>query len=188
MRHVKEHSARFVWVPALLLLLPMAVVAETFTVTLDDGSSFLSRYQPQISPSDESKVMLLTENGNWIALPADRVSGVTTNTESRGFGHVIDTTTISLGFSPNEYTGQDEGAVDPTARLLQYLSDRDARQQDYSVEQFVDTESAGVGGFPTSFAAGSTFGSPASSARPGFAQPGLSPQSSQAPANDVDLQ
>ena len=55
MRHVKEHSARFVWVPALLLLLPMAVVAETFTVTLDDGSSFLSRYQPQNSRPGSEK-------------------------------------------------------------------------------------------------------------------------------------
>jgi hypothetical protein len=78
--------------------------------------------------------------------------------------------------------------VDPTTRLLQYLSDRDAGQQDYSVEQFVDTESAGVGGFPTSFGAGSTFGSPTGFAQPGSVQPGLSLQPSPPPASDVDLQ
>ncbi len=186
MRQMMPPSARFVWIPALLLLLPAVAAAETFTVTLDTGNTFLSRYQPKLSP-DESKVMLLTENGNWIAFPLDRVADLTTTTESRGFGRVIDTTTIDLGLAPNEYGGEEQGEVDPTTRLLQYMSERDSAQRDYSVEQFVDTEGAGAGGFPTSFAAGSTFGNPTGFGQPSFAQPGGGlPQSSPAPADNSD--
>jgi hypothetical protein len=161
---------RTILLAALLVTLPMLASAETFTVTLDNGMSFTSRYQPKLSQPDESKVMLLTDMGNWIALPEARVTSVTSSTESRGFGRVIDTTTIALGFAPNETDPDEAGtASDPTTALLQYLSQREsAGRRDYSVEQFVDTESAGAGGFPSTY--GSSF---SNSGNPqGFVQPG----------------
>jgi hypothetical protein len=147
-----RQAMRTTWIAAFLVVLPWVASAETFTVTLDSGMSFLSRYQPKLTP-DESKVMILTDMGNWIALPKARVTGVTSSTESRGFGRVIDTTTISLGLAPNEVDPEEAGtASDPAAALLKYLADRDsAPQRDYSVEQFVDTEGAGTGGFPSSY-------------------------------------
>lgn len=162
--------ARCTPIVALVLLLPVVAAAETFTVTLDNGNAITTRYQPQLSMPDEAHVMLLTEMGNWISLPRDRVVGVTTDTENRGFGRVIDTTTISLGFAPNELEmSGGETPSDPTSRLLEYLTRQSsAPVQDYSVRQFVDTESAGVGGFPASFGTGYS-----GSGRPGaFVQPG----------------
>ncbi|MDH3404435.1 MAG: hypothetical protein OES32_10035 [Acidobacteriota bacterium] len=158
-----------------LLLAPLATApaatAETFTVTLDNGNTLTSRYQPRLSLPDESKVMLLTDTGNWIALPRERVVDVTSNTESRGFGRVIDTTTIALGYGPNEGDpmAEAEAAMDPTSQLLRYLAQRDAApQRDYSVDQFVDTEQAGQGGFPSSFGGGSFgVGGPGSFVQPG---------------------
>ena len=60
MRQMMPQSARSVWILALLLL-PAVAVAETFTLTLDNGNTFLSRYQPKVSP-DESKVLLTQGN------------------------------------------------------------------------------------------------------------------------------
>lgn len=165
-----RNAMRTIWIAALLVALPAVASAETFTVTLDNGLTFTTRYQPKVSLPDESKVMLLTDMGNWIALPAARVTSVISNTESRGFGRVIDTTTIALGFAPNEVDPQEAAtAADPSTALLQYLTQRDAAsQRDYSVEQFVDTESAGAGGFPSSF--GSSF---SNSGNPGvYVEPG----------------
>lgn len=151
--------SRSTWILALLLLLPLAAAAETFTITLDNGSTFLTRYQPTLSMPDETRVILLTETGNWISIPRDRVVGLSNSTESRGFGRVIDTTTISLGPAPNENEMvEGDSAADPATRLLQYMTQRDAAsQRDYSVDQFVDTEDAGQGGFPSTY--GSEFSS-----------------------------
>lgn len=146
----------------LSLLLPSTTSAEIFTVTLDNGNTIDSRYQPKVSMPDESKVMLLTESGNWISFPRESVVGITTDTESRGFGRVINTTTIALGFAPNEGdpAAEAEAAMDPTTQLLRYLTQRDSKPgRDYSVQQFVDVEQAGQGGFPSSYgtSAGSNF-------------------------------
>jgi len=164
-----RNTARLTWILALLVTVPCIAAAETFTVALDNGNTILTRYQPKVSLPDEEKVMLLTESGNWISIPRHRVTGITSNTESRGFGKVINTTTISLGLSPNEGAPDAEVPVDPTTALLNYLAaERAGTQRDYSVEQFVETEGAGVGGFPSNFGAGV-----ANSGSPGdFFQPG----------------
>ncbi len=174
-----RHTAQFAMILALLLTVPCIAAAETFTVTLDNGNTILTRYQPKISLPDEEKVMLLTENGNWISIRSDRVVSVISNTERRGFGKVINTTTISLGLAPNEGGQEAEVPVDPTTALLNYLTaERAAGQQDFSVQQFVHTESAGIGGFPSNFGAGSyNSGSPGSVIQPGsvVSQPPVAP-------------
>lgn len=164
-----RQTARFACILTLLLSVSSVATAETFTVTLDNGNTILSRYQPKISQPDEDKVTLLTERGNWISLPSERVVKVISNTESRGFGKVINTTTISLGLSPNEGAPDTEVPVDPTTALINYLAaEKAGSQQDYSVQQFVNTESAGAGGFPSTFGAGiSNSGSPSSFIEPG---------------------
>ena len=164
-----RQTARFACILTLLLLVSSITGAETFTVTLDNGNTILTRYQPKISQPDETSVSLLTERGNWISIPTERVVNVTSNTESRGFGKVINTTTISLGLTPNEGAADAEVPVDPTTALLNYLAaEKAGAQRDYSVEQFVNTESAGVGGFPSNFGAGSAnSGSPNTYIEPG---------------------
>jgi len=148
-----RQTMRLTWILALLAMLPMAAAAETFTLTLDNGTTLLTRYQPKLSMPDESKVMLLTETGNWIAIARESVVGLTNSTESRGFGRVIDTTTIALGPSPNELElVEGDSPSDPATRLLEYMTERDsAPERDYSVNQFVNTEAAGQGGFPSTY-------------------------------------
>ncbi len=138
----------------LALLLPAMAVAEVFTLTLENGATFETRYRPKLSYPDEDKVMLLTSNGNWIAFPRERVAAVEVDFESKGYGLVIDNTTISLGFAPNETSSEEETPADPASRLLRYLEQRDAGQQNQSVEQFVNTDSAGSAGFPSTFSTG----------------------------------
>jgi hypothetical protein len=134
---------------ALLLAIP--AMAETYTVTLASGTEFESRYRPVEAGWDESKVMVLTDVGNWIALDKNDIVSVITQTENEGFGKVIDTHTIALGWSANDKATEDpEAALDPMTRLFNYLSAQDANQPDYSVPQFVEPGEAGQGGLPVS--------------------------------------
>ena len=84
--------------------------------------------------------MVLTEYGNWITLRKSDIETVLTDTESRGFGTVIDTNTISLGWAPNDLDqpGAEQESTDPTTRLLNYLQAADQPAANYSVEQFVE--------------------------------------------------
>jgi hypothetical protein len=138
-----------------LLALAFAVPAgaEVFTVTLNNDAEFKTRYQPQQDPNSDDKVMILTEFGNWISLHKSIISEIVSETESRGFGTVLDTNTIVIGWAPNDAPSPSEEAVDPTTRLMNYLTSRDSQRQDFSVQQFVTTESAGQGGLPAAGAA-----------------------------------
>ncbi len=137
-------------VTALALLLAIPASADIFTVTLTNGGTIESRYQPIESPSDPLKIQLLTEYGNWISLEKSIVARVESDTEAKGFGTVLDTSTILLGVSPND--AEDPDAVtereDPTTALLRYFQQQDQGPV-YSVEQFVEPSEAG--GIPLSF-------------------------------------
>jgi hypothetical protein len=148
-------DSRSIWILALLLAVPCAAAAETYTVTLDNGHEILTRYQPKVSLPDEGKVLLLTEKGNWISIPRERVVGIKSNTESRGFGRMINNTTIDLGLSPNDVEEPSLVPTDPTTALLNMMAAQSAKpERDYSVQQFVNTENAGRGGFPANFGTG----------------------------------
>ena len=83
------------------------VAAESYTVNMKSGSSFETRYRPRQASWDAAKVVLLTEHGNSIALRKDDIASVIADSENRGFGRVIDNTTLELGFVAND-------AVDPS--------------------------------------------------------------------------
>ena len=84
------------------------VAAETYTVAMKNGTTFTSRYQPQDASWDPAQIVLLTEWGNEIALAKADIDAVTAESESRGFGHVINTTTLAIGWAPND-------ALDPNS-------------------------------------------------------------------------
>ena len=48
-----RQTARFALILALLLTVTSIAASETFTVTLDNGNTILTRYQPKISLPDE---------------------------------------------------------------------------------------------------------------------------------------
>lgn len=127
---------------AALALTP--AVANTFTVHLTNGASFETRYQPKVVPGDGSKVVVVTDVGNRIYLHRDDIREVTHSSDVQGFGTMINTTTISLGWAPNDKPLP--GEPDPRAQMLDYLRDQQRARPNYSVEQFVSSEDAGVGG------------------------------------------
>lgn len=157
-----------------LALLAAPAGAESFQVTLTDGSGFESRYQPQEASWDPSMVLLLTEFGNWIGLAKDSIASVVSDLDDTGFGTRIDSTTISLGFAPNDMAIPEEdqvvaggaapgspaaasaaAAAAQNAILENYLQQR-AAEQSYSIQQFVEPNQ--TQGIPSRFVGSPTGG------------------------------
>lgn len=157
-----------------LALLAAPAGAESFQVTLTDGSGFETRYQPQEASWDPSLVLFLTEFGNWIGLAKDSIASVVSDLDDTGFGTRIDSTTISLGFAPNDMAIPEDqqvvaGQAAPgspaaasaaaanaqNALLEAYLQQR-AAEQSYSIQQFVEPNE--TQGIPSRFVGAPTGG------------------------------
>lgn len=161
-------AALFLMTALALLALPAA--AEYYTIKLTNGNELDSLYRPRLAAEDGDKVLVVTETGNWIALPIAAIESVVSHIEARGFGKVINTTTILIGTAPNdaEVPGEEE-ALDPATRLLNYLESQQRPQQaaPFTVEQF--TEPNSVGGIPLGFTNSTT--PPLSGAGPAVIEP-----------------
>jgi hypothetical protein len=120
---------------ALVAALPAA--AEVFTVTLANGSIFESRYQPRQAAWDTGMIELVTETGAWIALPKPLVQTITALSETKGFGRIIDTTTIDLGFAPNDLP---ETPVSQEGSMTAF---EEAMTRSYDIQQFAEPSQAG---------------------------------------------
>jgi len=132
---------------AIFAALPAA--AELFTVELINGYSFETRYRPKVDPRDPDKAYVLTDQGNWIALQKTLIHDVISRTEARGFGKVIDTTTIDLGWAPNDTPipdGDGGTTTDPRADFAAMLRERAASNPPVTTQQFVNPGQAGQGG------------------------------------------
>lgn len=79
-----------------------SVSAEAFRIRLTNGNEFVSRYGPVPAQYDSSKMLVMTDVGNVIALRKDDIESVQIDEEVRGFGRRIDTTTIEVGWGPND--------------------------------------------------------------------------------------
>ncbi len=122
--------------------------AESYTVTMKSGNTFLSRYRPRVASWDAGKIVLLTEFGNEIALRKDEIASVTADSENRGFGRVIDNTTLELGLAAND--APDPAApTDPASALAAALGQQPAAPV-YDQKQFVEPSQTG-GGLPVSW-------------------------------------
>jgi hypothetical protein len=143
-----------------VVLLAAAVVAvpafaESFTVLLKNGNSSQTRYQPEDASWDPEKLILLDEVGNLISVPRADVDRITTETENRGFGHVLNSTTVAIGWAPNDAVDpdSDEGkAVIATQQAADAAAA--AAPPVYTQEQFVEPSAAT--GLPLSFGGGTT--------------------------------
>ena len=127
-------------VMALLLATPPAA-AEIYSVTLKNGGRIQSREAPQAAGYAEDLILVLTEVGNWAALPIDDIASIDADTETRGFGTVLDTTTIVLGWAPNE--DPIEESMDPQERMLRLLEQQNEPRPDYTVQQFAEPSNSG---------------------------------------------
>ncbi len=124
----------------LLGLFAIAAHAETYTVTLTNGTSFETRYEPQPAEWDENVMMINTDRGNWIGLLAEEVADVTSKVESTGFGYQVNSTTLFVGWSPNDI--DDEGEDGEALNLEEMFPEAPPT---FSVQQFVNVPSAGAG-------------------------------------------
>lgn len=138
---------------AAVTLVALPAGAAVYTITLTTGSEFETQYQPVQAPYDEGKIMFLTEHGNWISLSKELVTSIESDFESRGFGIVLDTNTVLLGYSINDLPEDAEGGQTSAGdRLLEILGGQPA--EPFTVQQFVEPNSAG--GLPLGFTGSTT--------------------------------
>ncbi|HVS03067.1 MAG TPA: hypothetical protein VMT16_09875 [Thermoanaerobaculia bacterium] len=160
---------------AALVALPAG--AGTYHVELLNGTAFETRYQPKEAAWDPSMIVFSSETGNVVALPKSLVAAITSEAESRGFGRVIDTTTVDMGILPNDMpTEAERAAAEARAgsdALTQFLS------RSYDMEQFVEPDEVG-GGIPV-WGAGFGGGVPSPSTAPFLPPPPPIPAPAPAP-------
>ncbi len=110
---IPQQPAQILRVFALVVALVMiagSASAALFTVTMTNGTSFETRYRPLQADWDENQVMVMTDKGNWIALPKNEIADVESRAEVSGYGYQLNTTTVFLGWSPNDVADDgDEG-------------------------------------------------------------------------------
>jgi hypothetical protein len=121
------------------LLVALSAGAEVYTIRLANGTIFESRYQPKQASWDPKMVTFLTETGLEVALPQGLIADVTAQSETKGFGKVINTTTVDLGFAPND--------LDQTQQMLQQQSVpfQMLAGQPAASTMFVEPSAAGTG-------------------------------------------
>ncbi len=134
-------KTRSIWLLALLVAASPAL-AETFTIKLKTGGQFISRHQPETAAWDDSTVLVLGDQGNWIALDRGEIESISSSVESRGFGVRLDTNTIFLGWSSND------GNLPPGEGEY---ADQLPQEESKTTQQFVDPEDFGKTGVPVYF-------------------------------------
>jgi hypothetical protein len=128
---------------AVVALLTLAVAtsagAAVYTVTLTNGSTFDTRYQPQRASWDADKIVLLNEFGNQISFHTADIQSVTVDTETRGFGHQLDDTTMALGWAPNDLLDPDSEEGRAALAAQDAAATREMMMpQVYNQQQFVE--------------------------------------------------
>jgi hypothetical protein len=154
---------------ALAVVLAAAVPAnaDMFHVKMKNGDTIDTLKQPEQASWDAGVVLLLTEYGNWIGLEQDEIDTVVSETAASGFGIPINTTTVAIGWAPNDAV--DPNATPPegsqannagslaqqqSAAALQAIYQQNAAQSRYSIQQGVSTEQ--TQGIPSQFVSPTT--------------------------------
>ncbi|HEY0781907.1 MAG TPA: hypothetical protein VGE98_05585 [Thermoanaerobaculia bacterium] len=137
---------------AAFALLAGPATAEIFYVKLTNGATIETRYQPQQSSWDAGTILVLSDVGNWIGLAQKDIDSVTSDTEVSGFGVAINTTTVAIGWAPNDNIDPNAPEADQqaksggnaaqqqTAQALQGLLQQREAQSKYTIQQGVQTE------------------------------------------------
>lgn len=88
--------------------------AAIFVIHMNNGSTFETRFRPVDAEYDAGKVVFVDEVGNLLALAKSEVARIESDVESLGYGHVIDDTTLAIGWAPND--APEEGTPQDQAR------------------------------------------------------------------------
>ncbi len=158
-RQEPQTSKKILRVLALTLAIAMvagSAGAALYTVTMTNGTSFETKYRPLQSEWDENQVMIMTDKGNWIALPKNEIADVESRAQASGYGFQLNTTTLFLGWSPNDVGDEDEegddkdgeGGTKPPGSgggeeeaPIEYGDEEET--PDYTFEQFLDVPDEG---------------------------------------------
>ena len=143
MRHRRLSS--MVVAASLLGALPAA--AEVYTIRLTNGGTFESRYQPKQAAWDATLVTFVDETGTEIALPQSVIADVAAQSEQKGYGRVLNTTTVDLGFMPND--------LDQSQQVMAQVAAMNPQGgavigPNAGAQQFVEPDAIG-GGIPMGF-------------------------------------
>ena len=171
-----RHRFALHWFAAGLLVAALPATGEVYTIRLSNGTTFESRYKPKQAPWDPTFVTFVNETGNEIALPQAIVAEVAAQSETKGYGRVIDTTTVDLGFMPNDLDQSQQAmaqaaAMNPQGQLAVGATD---------VNNFLEPNAVGSG-IPIGFVGGGNFNVPQGAG--GFVPvaPGVPPGTTPAP-------
>ncbi len=123
-------------VAGLLAVAPLS--AAIYTVTLKNGSTFESRYQPEDASWDKTMIVFLDEWGNTVALPKDQVDKVESDFEAKGYGKMIDNTTMSLGWAPNDSAAPPEEGEEGAGGAPPAAQPGAEQQPNVTYNQFVE--------------------------------------------------
>lgn len=138
-------ARRTLFLIALSLTIATTASAGTFTVILKNGTSFLTRYRPAPADWDETVILFNTDQGNQIALKRVEIADITSSVEETGFGYQVDTTTLYVGFTPNEAFDTEDGEGGGEGEGGEGIVAPAASSGGFSLEQFVDVPGAGSG-------------------------------------------
>ena len=94
----------------LVLVLAPAAQAATYQIYMTGGTMFTTRYAPTVAEFDPSLLMFLSDQSNWVSLPAALVTEIVVLEEALGYGIVIDDKTLMIGFTPNDNLSPEEQA------------------------------------------------------------------------------
>jgi hypothetical protein len=125
-----------------------AATAGTFTVTLTNGSTFETRYRPAAADWDENLILLATDRGNRIALLKSEIADVTSSVEETGFGYQLDTTTLFVGWRPQDDVEEGEETAKGEDAGSQQRFDFPEPTPSFTVEQFVNPSTSPNIGVP----------------------------------------
>jgi hypothetical protein len=125
---------------AVLAALPAS--AELYTIKLSNGTTFESRYQPKQAPWDKTLITFLDETGTEIALPQNLVTEVISDSEAKGYGRMINTTTIDLGYAPNDIDQVRQMVADQRA-MFGVDEQQEAYYKQTNSQQFVEPDQLG---------------------------------------------
>jgi hypothetical protein len=146
----------------------LPAAAEVYTITLQNGTTFLTRYQPEDASWDAAKLVFLNEQGNQISLPKADVTSIATEMENRGFGHMLNSTTMALGWAPNDAIDLDSDEGKAALQAEQRAGQQEAPPV-YNQEQFVEPGAAT--GLPLSMIGAGNYTPPMGSASGSGAEP-----------------
>jgi hypothetical protein len=151
-------SARCCSLLLVLALAALPLAGEVYHVKLRNGAIIDTAYQPVQASWDPSLALVLTDVGNWIGLKQSDLEGVESETQVRGFGVAINTSTIAIGWAPNDAIDpatQQQNAPTATDLAIQKLAQEQQQRATYTVQQGVSSEQtqgipgglAGYGGY-----------------------------------------